>query len=149
MASCVAETYVNSAPDRVFEVFSDLEVVGDRLSAVEGIELLTDGPVGVGTRWKETRELMGQSATEEMEIVDFDPPRRMVAEAESYGTRYTTQFEFEAEGDGTRVRITFRAEPQSWTARAMSAVLGGTMMGAVEEMIAQDLADLKAWVESS
>lgn len=69
MPSCAAETYVHSAPDRVFEVFSDLEAVGDRLSAVEEIELLTDGPIGVGTRWKETRELMGRSATEEMEIV--------------------------------------------------------------------------------
>jgi carbon monoxide dehydrogenase subunit G len=149
MPTCAAETYVRSTPDRAFAVFTDLEAVGDRLSAIEEIELLTDGPIRVGTRWKETRELMGQSATEEMEIVEFDAPRRLVAQAESYGTRYTTQFEFEPEGAGTRIRVTFRAEPQSWTARAMSTVLGGTMMGSVQEMLAQDLADLKAWIESS
>ena len=35
-----------------------------------------DGPVGVGTRWTETRTVMGRTSDQPMEVTALEPDRR-------------------------------------------------------------------------
>ena len=76
----------------VFKVFSDLENAADRISGIKSIEMLTEGPMQVGTRWRETRTFMKRDATEEMEITAFEPDKHYSVGAESCGCVYETHF---------------------------------------------------------
>lgn len=137
---------INAPPHRVFEVFSDLPNAAERISGIESVEMLTDGPVGKGTRWTETRKMMGKLSSETMTITGFDPPKSYTAEAESCGAHYTSVFTFEPAGEGTRVTMTFEGRPVSLFAKLMMP-LGALMSGALKKMIAKDLDDLARYCE--
>lgn len=57
----------------VFEAFADLTNLANTVKAITQVELLTEGPIGVGTRFKETRVMFGKEASEIMEITQFKP----------------------------------------------------------------------------
>src|SRR5690606_16565810 len=70
------------------------------LRNVTRVERMTDGPYAVGTRWRETRRMMGREETEEMWVAESDPLRRTVVAASSGGAEYRTTFELEPQPDG-------------------------------------------------
>lgn len=98
--------------EAVWEVLTDLDQAARRLSQVTDLHVLTDGPYAVGTRWRETRRMMGSSDTQEMVVVDNDPLRRTVLEAVDGSTTYRTTFVLESldEAAATLVTLTFSAE---------------------------------------
>ena len=133
---------INAPLDQVFEAFTDLANAPERISGIVSVELLTDGPMREGTRWKETRKMMGKEATETMWITRFDPPNCYVAEAESCGTHYVSTLSFEEADGGTLVTMTFEGKPVTFVAKLFSLLMGWMMKGAVRKMVGQDLEDL-------
>lgn len=140
---------VNASPERTFAVFSNVAAAEHYLSAVTRVEVLSDGPTGAGTRWRETRVMMGREATEEMWIETFDPPRAYSVAAESAGTRYLTTFTFAPDGSGTEVEMAFTGTPVTLLARVLGAIMAPMMMGAMRKALAQDMDDLKAVAEAA
>lgn len=147
MAKVRCSEYIAAPQHQVFEAFADLEKSADRMENILNVEILTDGPIGAGTRWRETRMMFGKPATEEMTIAEFEPPKQYVVEAENHGARYRTTFTFEPEGDGTRVTMTFRTKAVSLVAKLMSP-LGFFMKGSLKNILAEDLAALKRVIEA-
>ena len=58
---------IDAAPEKVFEAFSNLDTVAANVSGITKIEILA-GParMEVGTKWRETRAMFEQEATEVM-----------------------------------------------------------------------------------
>lgn len=128
--------------ERVWEVFTDLDHAEERLSGVDRIERLTPSGFKVGTTWRETRTLHGNTATEQLTVTLVEPPQRYLVEARSKGTHYRSEFTFTPEGDGTLVRMTFGAEPHGTMGKVVGAVFGGLMSRSVTKSMQQDLDDL-------
>ena len=116
------------------------------MPAIERVEVLTPGPMGVGTRFRETRRMMGREATEEMTVTAFDPPRGYTLGAQSHGCRYRTELRFEPSGSGTRMVFDFQAEPLTFGAKAMMLLMK-PMMKKAAQMCAKDLEAIAAHVE--
>ena len=104
--------------------------------------MLTPGPVGVGTRFRETRKFGGRESTEEMTVAAFDPPRSYMIQCDSHGTHFSTVMMFEADRDGTIVSMDMQIRPTTFLAKLLSP-LARMMAGKLRECLAQDLADLK------
>ena len=147
MTGIVVTETIAAPPETVFARSTDLARWPETCEAITKVEILTDGPVGVGTRFRETRKMWGKEATEEMEITAFEPPNRYVLGAESHGCKYRTELRFDAQGDGTLVTFDFQGEPQTLTAKVMGFVMK-PMMKSMIKMCAKDLADMKAAIES-
>ncbi len=128
------------APERVFQILTDFPNAAKNIGGIERVEMLTEGPVGPGTRFRETRVFMKKEATEEMEVVGWDPPRSYTLGAFSCGCDFRTQVSFVPEGDGTRVTMDFESTPRTLAAK-LSAPLGALMMGPMKKCIEQDLID--------
>lgn len=137
---------IDAPPDRVFDVFSDLRTAPERIAAITRIEVLTDGPIGVGTRWRETRVMFRREATETMEITAFDPPHSYTALANSCGCRYEFTFRFEPQNGGTKVTAEFDWRAQSFLAKLFSPMFR-LMASTCVKAIDQDLSDLKVHCE--
>ena len=148
MKPLVITKSINAKPQRVFELMSDFEHAGDYISAINKVEMHTEGPVGVGTRFTETRTMFGKEATETMEVSIFEPGQSYTLLAGSHGSRYTSIMRALPEGDGTRVEFEFHAEPHSFMAKTMSMLLGPLMKGAVAKAMGQDLEDLRVAAEA-
>lgn len=132
----------------VFERTMDIKSWPQTVTAIKSVEILTPGPVGVGTRFRETRKMFGQDASEEMTFSEIVPNEKFVLTAYSHGTRYHTEHAFQDNGSGTRLTLTFEGVPETITARVMAPV-GWLLCGSLKKILAGDLADVKRATEAA
>ena len=147
MSRVSVEMLIHAPPDRVWFLFTDLENLADHIAGIEKSELLTEGPFAVGTRWRETRIFMKKEATEEMEVTEVDEGKRYRVDAESHGSHYTSIYQFEASGEGTRVAVTFEGRALSLLAKLL-VPLTWMMMGTLRKLLIADMNDLKRIAEA-
>jgi carbon monoxide dehydrogenase subunit G len=147
MAGITVKKHVEAPPEKVFEVASDFAKAPEHIRGIAKVEMLTDGPVGAGTRFRETRIMFKREATEEMEVTAFDPPRSYALGCENHGCKYHSVLTFTPNGDGTDVEMTFEATPLTVFAKVMSVAMS-PMIKKVAVECSKDLDDLKAAVES-
>ena len=131
----------------VFARLADFPNAADTISAITEVEMLTPGPVGEGTRFRETRVMYRREATEEMEVIRFEPPHGYTLHAENHGTRYLSAFILEERDGGTHVRMTFEATPLTLLSKIMSALMK-PMMKALAREVTNDLADVAKSLEN-
>jgi uncharacterized membrane protein len=147
MAAVKFNVRIGAPREDVFAVFADLPRAPERVKGIVRLEMLTDGPVQKGTRFKETRVMFGKEATETMEVTEFDPPRSYTVGAHSCGMHYVARNDFRTDGDATVVELTFGATPTTFVAKIMAAVMSKMMAGACRKAVEQDFADLKRYIE--
>ena len=147
MASCNCTVHFRAPKERVFEAISDFRNADQRISAITKLEVLTDGPIGKGTRFKETRVVMKREATEEMEILEFNPPNGYAVGCTSCGAEFRSTFELQASPQGgCDLHLTISARPISFIAKLMSP-LSGMMMGACKKAVLRDMEEIRAHIE--
>jgi ligand-binding SRPBCC domain-containing protein len=146
MASFTLNKRIEAPPPSVFTLFSDLANVADRIKSITKIEVVTPGPIGVGTRFKETRVMFGKECTEEMQITAFDPGQSYEVTCQSCGAEYRTLFRFTPDSGGTRVDVDFHTRATSLLAKLM-VPLGWLMVGMVKKCVEKDVQDLKKVAE--
>jgi len=146
---CVVRERVNALPTAVFALASDFQNAPQRITGIKRMEMLTDGPVGVGTKFRETRVMFGKEATETMEVVDFQPGRSYTLSATGCGMEYRTVVSVRPIGAGSEVSIEFNGTPLTFVARFMCVLMGWMVKSAGVKAMKKDLADLKGAVEGS
>lgn len=142
--------HVNAPADKVWAVISDVSGSPATLSGIDSVEMLSDGPYGEGTRWKETRTMMGRSETVEMEVSQADPPRSTTVKALQGGADYTSRMTLTENDGGTDLTMTFAAtmvnpSRMNTLARALFGRLGMRM---ARKSLARDLREIAAKAES-
>jgi carbon monoxide dehydrogenase subunit G len=142
--------HVNASPEKVWAVISDIPGSAATLSGVESIQMVSEGPYGEGTRWKETRSMMGRRETVEMWVAEADRPRSTTVKALQGGADYTSRFTLAERDGGTDLTLTFGAEILRPTAvsRIMMALFGKLGMKVTRKALAKDLAEIAAKAES-
>jgi uncharacterized protein YndB with AHSA1/START domain len=144
----VTVTSLISAPvERVFEIFTDLDHITERVKGIKRIDLLTAGDFNLRTRWRETRHVLGRDVSEEMKITAFEKNRGYTVSDDGHRARMDTVFSFEPADGGTRVTMEFTLDTRGLTARFM-APLGWAMSGRIRDGLAHDLDDLKRAAEA-
>jgi carbon monoxide dehydrogenase subunit G len=128
--ACLSLTKRIAAPlETVFAVTTDLEHAAEHIRGIEKIELISRGPIGVGTQWRETRKMMGHQSTETLEVKSFDPPHGYAIGCDSCGAYIETTFRFTPVGNETAVTLEVSMETRSLFAKLMSPI-GNLMFGA-------------------
>jgi carbon monoxide dehydrogenase subunit G len=147
--------HINASPDKVWAVISDIPGSAATLSGVDSIQMLSEGEYGEGTRWKETRTMMGRAETVEMWVSQSEPasPTRggsTTVKALQGGAGYTSRFTLAPGGGGTDVTLTFGAEVVKPTllSKVMMALFGKIGMSVTRKALAKDLAEIAAKAES-
>ncbi len=138
---------VNAPQKQVFDALADVDRAPERMSGIRRVERLTDGPVGKGTRWRETRIMFKKEATEELEMTAFDPPRGYTVGCKSCGCVYSSTFRVRPEGRESVLELEFTGRGTNVLSKAMSALMAPFMKKVMLKCINQDLADLKASIE--
>ena len=146
MAAVTVTQRIEAPVETVFRLATDVDHWAGRITGITKVERLTNGPVGVGTRFKETRMMFGKQATETMEFSAFEPNRRYQLTADSCGALYQTEFRFEPDGTGTRLSVDMRVTARSFFAKLMKP-LAWLMCGMMKKCLMKDLDDLKAAAE--
>lgn len=124
---------VAAPADLVFEVVSDIHRFREVIDAIVDVEMHTEGPIGVGTRFRETRLMNGREASTTLEITEYQPPRRVRLVADEHGTVWDTTFDVEAAGPQSCVLV-MRMEGRAHKilAKLMNPFIRGMIQRAVE-----------------
>jgi carbon monoxide dehydrogenase subunit G len=87
----------------VFALLADLDRLPEwQASAVES---RAEGELAEGTRIRERRRVMGRELESELEVVAYDPPRRLTLKALSGPVRFTVDHQLTESGEGTVLRL--------------------------------------------
>lgn len=136
-------THRSSAPpDRVWAIASDFANAAGRIKAITKVEIVTPGPVGAGTRFREWR---GRHAVD-MEIAAWSAPRSYSLRGRAMGTEFLSEIRCVPDGTGTRLEMEIRAHPRTFGAKLLSPLIA-LMSKLMVKSCAKDLGDIAAAAE--
>lgn len=145
-----AEVCINGTKEQVWGVITNIEASVNTIQAIEEIEILEKPESGVlGLKWRETRTMFGQSATEVMWITDAVENEFYQTRAESHGAIYISRLSLEELGDQVRLKMEFEGEPQGNFAIIMAFVTGFIFKNSTQKALQEDLEDIKKFVENN
>jgi len=148
MFTVTVATEIAAPVDRVFGVFTDLEHSAERVSNIHKIEMLTVGGFRLGTRWRETRDVVGRLDSAEMEVTSFERNRTYSIIHHKAGTQINALFTFSPVDGRTRVEVEFTLGGHGLAAGALAPV-GWAIGDRVREVLSHDLSDFKQFIEQS
>jgi hypothetical protein len=137
-----AECVIPASKEKCFEAFSDLNGLADKVTAITGIEVLTPGEIGVGTKFKETRVMFGKESSEVMEITLFERGSHIREEAYSSGMHYISDWKFTESNGQTTFSITFNTQAETFLAKLASPMFV-VMSGSLKKAFVADMDDIK------
>jgi uncharacterized protein YndB with AHSA1/START domain len=146
MATVKVSNQFDAPVERVFQYFTDVERAPVHVSGIRKIEMLTTGPLKLGARWRETRDVLGVSDSAEMELTAFERNRTYTITHHKGGVRVDTVFCFEPTKDGTTVSVEFELAADGLPPGLLMP-LNWAMEGKVRDVLSQDLADMKKSLE--
>lgn len=134
---------IRRPPSEVFAYLADPANIPNWNYAITSTQQVTSGPVGVGTRLRQTRSIP-RPGVEELEVTEFVPDRRLAFHGDVGPLTGTLVYEAEAVPEGTR--LTNSADLEGRGALRVLAPLARTR---VREAVAINLDRLRELLESS
>jgi hypothetical protein len=139
---------INDTKENVWKIITDIEGSVNNIKGIEKIEILEkDGDKFLGLKWRETRTMFGQTATEVMWITDAVEYESYKTRAESHGAIYITEFLLTRNGESSNLSMSFGAEFITLKAKLMS-FMGLLFINATKKALKEDLNDIKTAVEA-
>lgn len=132
----------SAPPERVWALASDFANAPECVRAITKVEMLTPGPVGQGTRFREWR---GRQVVD-MEVAAWSPPRSYALRGNAMGTEFTSEIRCVPEGRGTRLEMEIRMRPMTFAAKLLAPLLA-LMSRLMVKSCAKDLEDISAAAE--
>jgi uncharacterized protein YndB with AHSA1/START domain len=111
MAVITNQTLIACTPEEVFDYCVDNRNELEWNPTAVSVEKITDGPVGLGTKF--LAQWKGAPVTLEVECIEYDRPRRWVS-ANGGPVAVNVTGTVEAEGDASRLTFEFDARPSGW-----------------------------------
>ena len=105
MAGFNMKETITRTPQEVFAFITNPENASKVMESVTESVVLTEGPLGVGTRFRETRMMNGKEAVAELEVVGFEPGQRYAVRNVTEGITSTYTYTFSPADGGTAIDL--------------------------------------------
>jgi len=131
------------APEDVFRFVADVRNAPKWVPGIKRIDVITDGPVGLGSKLREIRQVRQRTGSVEMEVTEFEPHERYGVSfmMGSYSASY--QYRFLPEGTGTHAEFTCYV-----TANGLRRVLAPLIAMAMKRQDSGQMKMLKREIEN-
>ena len=105
MAGFNLRELISHSPKEVFDFITSSDNAPKVVQSVKSMVKLTEGPVRVGTRYRETRLMNGREQHAELEVVAYEPNQKYAMKNVTEGIETVYRYTFHPEADGTRVDL--------------------------------------------
>lgn len=105
MAGFKTSEWISRPPQDVFDFITTPDNAPKVVASVKSSVKLTDGPIRLGTRFRETRLMMGKEEHADLEVVAYEPNQRYAVKNLTEGIETVYQYAFHPEANGTRVHL--------------------------------------------
>jgi carbon monoxide dehydrogenase subunit G len=143
MFSLEKSYHINKPAADVFAFMSDF--ANDAKWQVDLIrsEKTSDGPMGVGSTGIFAQKFMGKEMESQVQVTEFDPPKRMAMKTTSGPVQFSMDTSFEEMGGGTHLTIKIEGE-----AGGFFKVAEGMLKNEVAKSFDRDFGKLKEILEA-
>jgi uncharacterized protein YndB with AHSA1/START domain len=108
MISLELSIFIDRAPDDVFAFVFEPANAAQWQEGVVLAEFTSEGPLGMGSTWRNVSKMLGREIDMEFEVIDYEPPHRLCWKSTSGPIQTKTCATFEPQNGGTI--MTFRGE---------------------------------------
>lgn len=105
MAGFKMSEWISRSSQDVFDFITSSDNAPKVVQSVKSMVKLTEGPVRVGTRYRETRTMRGKEEHAELEVVVYEPNHQYAVKNMTEGIETVYQYTFQPEANGTRVDL--------------------------------------------
>ena len=112
MSKITGEILIDRPIDVVFDFVADERNEPLYNSALLHSDKVTDGPVGVGTRFHATHKSAGRPVEMVVDITAYDRPRRMASRTTMSWSEVEGELAFESLGNSTKMRWAWDVRPK-------------------------------------
>jgi hypothetical protein len=117
------------------------------IESIRSVEVLTPGPIRVGTRLREDRIMFGRDSIQEMQVATIEKPHRLRLFVEHPDLHYELDHLIDAvHGGGCRIMLIFRSRPETPAGSALHPFMTPLMGTTLRDELERDLSDLAAAV---
>jgi uncharacterized protein YndB with AHSA1/START domain len=129
---------INQPVEKVFGFLSNPENLKSIQQGVTGITLTTSGPIGVGTKYKISGEVMGRKFDIENEIVAYEVNKKISIKtpAPPPASPVTNTYTFEPAGGGTKVTAIMDTVIMTGGMPGMEDMIKGQLKGPLDATLA-------------
>ena len=105
MAGFTLSEWISRPPQDVFDFITTPDNAPTVVRSVTSMVAITEGPVRVGTRYRETRLMRGKEEQAELDVVAYEPNQTYAVKNVTQGIETIYRYEFRAEANGTRADL--------------------------------------------
>lgn len=145
MTQFVVTRSIDAPIAKVFNTVADIREFSKVLPHVVRYEFLSDIQSGVGTRFRETRQMGRKEAMTELEVTEYTPNESVRLVADSHGAIWDTIFTVKSENGQTTLTMTMEARAYKWLTRLLNRVFKGM----IHKAVARDMDLVKAYCEAA
>lgn len=145
MRQFTSQRAIGAGIDEVFHVVAHIENFQKAVPHIVNVEYLSEHTRGVGTRFRETRQMGRREAATELEVREYEPPNTVRLVSDAGGTVWDTTFRLTGTSAATQLSMEMDAIPHTLLARLSLPVIGRFVARAIES----DLDAVKAYCERS
>lgn len=136
--------HISKPPKEVFTLISNPANGSKFVGNIKECKKLTDGPIGVGTQFRETRLMNGKEASTDLLVTAYESPTHFGISSQVEGIKVEYHYHLAAEAGGTRVR---------WVCELEASGLRKMMLPMVASIMKKEDGDhlqkLKAYLEAN
>ncbi len=132
---------INCPVDQVFGLITDAKKLSSWQASLVENELLTDGALHAGTRFREKRRMGSRETVIEGEVTDFVPNERFATRTLT-SPKVTVSYTFEPVKNGTRVTYRF-----TMVAKGFMRLLEPFFLGSIRRDTEADFTNLRRILE--
>lgn len=136
---------IDAPIEEVFDTVAHIENFAKAVPHIVRTEFLSDVRSGVGTRFRETRQMRGKETTMDLEVTEYVENDRVRLIADAGGTVWDTLFELAPDVDGVRLTVSMDATAY----RLMARLVNPFIRGFVQKAIESDMDSVKAYCEEA
>ena len=137
---------IERSPEDVWEFLTATENIPAFESQISHLEQVTEGAVGVGTRWKGATTVLGRKFDWVTEVVEFDPPSHERTKCVEGKLPFELTYTLERTDDGTR--FTYRIDAESGLGGIFGKLGDPIVTRAQGRTVRTNLANLKVLLEA-
>jgi len=135
--------HIARPPQDVFAVLADPTRATEFIDNIKASTKLTDGPVGVGTRFRETRIVRGKEASADLLVSAYEPNTHVGISTEAEGITVEDHYRLAPDAGGTR--LTWICELEASGLRKMMLPM---VAGIMKKEDGDHLQKLKSYLEA-
>ncbi|MEQ8523677.1 SRPBCC family protein [Gracilimonas sp.] len=144
MSTITVTKQIEAPKELVFKTISDIRNFSQAVPDIKNVEFLTEQEYGVGTKFKETRDMNGREASTILEVTELVENAHIRIVSDTMGTVWDSVFTVERREGGTELTLIMDAKAYKFLPKIFNPLMKGFMKKALEK----DMIAVKKYCES-